>query len=130
MTVFTEIDPAFLLPGEVWERVKTAIPPAPPKPKGGRPRMDDRKALDGIFYVLRTGCQWKALPRCLGASSTVHDRFQLWVEQGVFERMWELGLEQYAKEVGIDWEWMAMDGAMVKAPLGGKINGGESNRPR
>lgn len=66
--------------------------------------MDDRKALNAIFYVLRTGCQWNALPRCLGASSTVHDRFQLWVEQGVFERMWELGLEQYAEEVGIDWE--------------------------
>ncbi|HEY9661052.1 MAG TPA: transposase [Allocoleopsis sp.] len=68
MTVFTEINPAFLLPDEVWERVKIAIPPEPPKPKGGRLRMDDRKALDAIFYVLRTGCHWKALPRCLGAS--------------------------------------------------------------
>jgi len=122
MTVFTEIDPAFLLPDDVWQRVKPAIPPEPPKPKGGRPRMNDRKALNAMFYVLRTGCQWKALPRCLGASSTVHDRFQLWVAQGVFERMWELGLEQYAEEVGIDWQWMAMDGAMVKAPLGGKSN--------
>ncbi len=89
---FTEIDPNFLLPDEVWERVKSAIPPEPPKPKGGRPRMDDCKAWNAIFYVLRTGCQWNALPRCLGASSTVHDRFQLWIEQGVFERMWELGL--------------------------------------
>jgi hypothetical protein len=49
MTVFTEINPAFLLPDEVWERVKIAIPPEAPKPKGGRPRMDDRKALDAIF---------------------------------------------------------------------------------
>jgi len=104
---FTEIDPGFLLPDEVWERVKAAIPPEPLKPKGGRPRMDDRKALNAMVYVLRTRCQWK-VPRCLGASSTVHDRFQLWVEQGVFERMWELGLEQYAERVGIDWEWMAM----------------------
>lgn len=127
---FTEIAPAFLLPDEVWERVKSAIPPEPPKPKGGRPRMDDRKALNAIFYVLRTGCQWNALPRCLGASSTVHDRFQLWVEQGGFERMWELGLEQYAEEIGIDWAWMAMDGAIVKAPLGGKSNGCQSHRPR
>lgn len=124
---FTEIDPAFLLPDEVWERLKTAIPPDPPKPKGGRPRMDNRQALNAMFYVLRTGCQWKALPRCLGASSTVHDRFQAWVEQGVFERMWELGLEQYAEEVGIDWQWMAMDGAMVKAPLGGKSHGRKSH---
>jgi transposase len=120
---FTEVAPNFRLPDEVWERVKVAIPPEGPKPKGGRPRMDDRKALDAMFYVLRTGCQWKALPRSLGASSTVHDRFQLWVEQGVFLRMWELGLEGYAQEVGIEWEWMSMDGAMVKAPLGGKRNG-------
>nr|WP_254722065.1 transposase [Kovacikia minuta] len=48
---FTEIDPGFLLPDEVWERVKAAIPPEPLKPKGGRPRMDDRKALNAMFYV-------------------------------------------------------------------------------
>lgn len=119
---FTDIHPDFRLPDEVWQQVQRAILPEPPKPKGGRPRMDNRQALDAIFYVLRTGCHWKALPRSLGAASTVHDRFQLWVKQGVFERMWELGLEQYAQEVGIEWEWMAMDGAMVKAPLGGKSN--------
>lgn len=91
--------------------------------------MDDRRALNAIFYVMRTGCQWNALPRTLGASSTVHDRFQEWVEQGVFLSMWELGLKQYAEAVGIEWEWMAMDGAMVKAPLGGKRNGCKPHRP-
>jgi putative transposase len=124
---FTEIDPRFLCPDEVWECVKRAIPPEPPKPRGGRPRMADRDALNAIFYVLRTGIQWKALPRCLGAASTVHDRFQLWVEQGVFESMWELGLQEYAQQVGIEWEWSALDGAMVKAPLGGKSNGSQSH---
>jgi transposase len=48
-----------------------------------------------IFYVLRTGCQWKTLPKSLGAPSTVHDRFQEWREAGVFERMWKAGLEEY-----------------------------------
>ncbi len=90
MTV-TEIDPAFCLPNEVWERIKSAIPSERPKPRGGRPRMENRAALDAIFYVLRTGCQWKALPRSLGAASTVHDRFSEWVEQGVFLAMWERG---------------------------------------
>jgi transposase len=83
---FTEIDPAFRLPDEVWQQVSAVIPPEPPKPKGGRPRMENRKALDAIFYLLRTGGHWKALPRCLGAGSTVHDRFQQWVRQGVFVR--------------------------------------------
>lgn len=127
MSNFTEIEVQFLLPDAVWEQVKSVIPPAPPKPKGGRPRMDDRQALSAMIYVLRTGCQWNALPRSLGASSTVHDRFQSWVAAGVFGRMWDAGLQQYAAEVGIEWEWQAMDGAMVKAPLGGKINRAKPN---
>lgn len=127
---FTDIDPDFRLPDDVWERVSSAIPKPRPKPKGGRPRMSDRAALDAIFYLLRTGSQWQALPRSLGAKSTVHDRFSEWVEQGVFLAMWECGLNQYAQEVGIEWEWMSMDGAMVKAPLGGKRNGCEPHRPR
>ena len=69
-----EINPRFLLPDEVWERVSHVMPADRPKPKGGRPRMDNRQALNAIFYVLRTGCQWNAIPRSLGASSTVHDR--------------------------------------------------------
>ncbi len=124
---FTEIDPLFLLPDEVWERVSHVLPADRPKPKGGRPRMENRQALNAIFYVLRTGCQWNAIPRSLGASSTVHDRFSEWVEAGVFERLWEEGLNQYADEVGIEWEWNAMDGARVKAPLGGKSNGAQSH---
>ena len=58
------------------------------KKKTGQPRMDERKAMSAIFYLLRTGCQWNALPRSLGASSTVHDRFQEWRKAGVFKRMW------------------------------------------
>jgi len=61
---------------EFWEKVEPLVPPAPSHAKGGRTRMDDRKAFAAIVYVLRTGIQWNALPRELGASSTVHDRFQ------------------------------------------------------
>ena len=83
--------------------------------------MNDRKAMSAIFYVLRTGCHWKALPRSLGASSTVHDRFQEWRKaDGVFKRIWIDGLSVYDKKTGIDWKWQAMDGVITKAPLGGK----------
>ena len=57
------------------------------KKKAGRPRMNDKKAMSAILYILPTGCQWNALPRSLGASSTVHDRFQEWRKAGVFKRM-------------------------------------------
>jgi transposase len=118
-----EIDESFRVPDEMWKRIQPLLPAERPKPKGGRPRNDDREMMDGIFYVLRTGIQWKALPRRIGAGSSVHDRFQEWQQAGVFRKMWEAGLRAYDCAQGIEWEWQAMDGAMTKAPLGGEGTG-------
>jgi transposase len=91
---------------------------------GGRPRVADRKCADGIFYVLRTGCQWKALDQTdLCAGSTAHDRYQEWVEAEVFLKLWQAGVEQFDELKGIEWAWLSMDGAMTKAPLGGEKSG-------
>ncbi len=79
--------------------------------------MDDRKAFEAIIYVLRTGIQWNALPRELGASSTVHDRFQEWEQAGLFVALWQAGLSEYDEIEGIEWEWQSVDGAMTKAPF-------------
>src|ERR671928_2136416 len=76
---------------EFWQKVKPLIPPAPSHKKGGRTRMDDRKAFSAMIYVLRTGIQWNALPREMGASSTVHDRYQEWERLGFFEELWRAG---------------------------------------
>ncbi len=64
----------FQIPDEIWAFIIPLLPPEKTKKKSGRPRMDDHKAMNAIFYVLRTGIQWKALPKTLGASSTVHER--------------------------------------------------------
>jgi putative transposase len=82
--------------------------------------------IERYFYVILTSCQWKALPRCYGAPSTVHDRFQEWREDGLFERMWQAGLLYYDNEEGLEWEWQAIDGAMAKAPLCGAGTGGNT----
>jgi putative transposase len=103
---------------EFWEKVRPLIPPAPSHAKGGRTRMDDRQAFAAMIYVLRTGIQWNALPRQMGASSTVHDRYQEWEHLGFFEELWRAGLLEYDELEGIEWEWQAIDGAMSKAPLG------------
>ena len=96
---------------------------------GGRPRTSDRACADAIFYVLRTGCQWQALDQTeLCAHSTAHDRFQEWVDAGVFLTLWQTGVEQFDELRGIDWDWLAMDGAMTKAPLGGEKNRPQSDR--
>jgi putative transposase len=98
---------------------------------GGRPRVPDRRCADAIFYVLRTGCQWAALQQTeLCAKSTAHDRFQAWVEADVFLKLWKAGVEQFDELQGIAWDWLSMDGAMTKAPLGGEKNRAESDRPR
>ena len=87
---------------------------------------DDRVCQIGAvpmrsFTCLRTGCQWQALDQTeLCAHSTAHGRFQAWVEAGVFFNLWKAGVERFDDLCGIDWDWLAMDGAMTKAPLGGK----------
>ena len=119
---------AYQISDDLWNRIKELLPPPQPKKKSGRPRMDDRLVANAIFYVLRTGCQWKALPRSLGASSTVYDRFREWSEVGVFQRLWVEGLVEYDAVKKLDWEWQAMDGAITKAPLGGKKYRSKPNR--
>lgn len=114
------------IPDELWEQIEFLLPVHRNTHPfgGGRPRTPDRVCMDAIFFVLRTGCQWKALDAtkfCPG--STAHDRFQEWVEAGVFLEIWKLGLLDYDCCQGIDWSWLSMDGSMGKAPLGGQKTG-------
>ncbi len=91
---------------------------------GGRPRKSDRACMDAIYFVLRTGCQWKALDETgICAGSTAHDRFQEWTEAGVFWNFWQAGLMEYDELKGIDWTWLSADGCQTKAPLGGDKTG-------
>jgi putative transposase len=128
------IDSSYEIPDALWNQISSLLvhKPKRKKKKTGRPRMEDRKAMNAIFYIARTGCQWKAqwkaLPRSLGASSTVHDRFQEWRQDGVFKSMWIDGLKIYDEKVGINWKWQSMDGAITKAPLGGKKYRTKPNR--
>ncbi len=94
------------------------------RPKGPSPKEDGPEhPLASVWMAYSMSyaraCQWKALPRCFGAASTVHDRFQEWRKAGVFEKLWQAGLAEYDEQLGLEWEWQAMDGAMTKAPLGG-----------
>ena len=113
----------YQIPDPLWRQISPLLPKPKDKKKPGRPRMDDRKAMTAILYLLKTGCQWKALPRSLGKSSTVHDRFTEWTQSGVFTKLWRQGVLDYDRKKGIQWEWQAMDGAQNQAPLGGECVG-------
>lgn len=120
------------LPDAVWDRIEPLLPKRPERDPalGGRPPVPDRQAMNGIFFVLRTGCQWNALNETgICSSSTAHLRFQQWCKAGVFEKLWATGLNEYDELKGIDWAWQSMDGAMTKAPLGGGKNRAKSDGP-
>ena len=82
------------IPDALWQRIEPLLPPRKPHPLGGhRPRVDDRKALDAIFFVRRTGCQWHALNKTqICSSSAAHRRCQAWGEADVFVALWQQGL--------------------------------------
>jgi len=109
---------------ELWERVLPLIPPRPAHPKGGRPAADDRQMFAAIVYLVRTGIPWNAMPRELGASTTVYDRFRLWEQQGFFQQLWQAGLQEYDEVAGLDWQWQSLDGTQIKSPFGGEATGG------
>lgn len=121
------------LSDSLWARIEPLLPKVKSRYRGrgkkrkhigGRPAAERRKVMSGILYVLRTGCQWNALPQATyGSGKTAHSYFQQWTRAGVFRRMWKAGLMEYDEVKGIAWKWQAADGAMTKAPLGGEKTG-------
>ena len=118
------------VPDELWKRIAILFPIEEFRPTGGRPWTPPRRILDGVLYVLRTGCQWKAVPHEYGSGSTLHRRFQRWVELGIWEAIWRRLLQHYDEDVGIAWKWQSADASLHKAPLGGEKNRPQPDRPR
>ncbi len=113
----------------LWAELQPMLVVDKPRKKPGRRRANDRPIFDGLIWLARTGCQWAALPREFGAKSTVHDRLEEWVEYGCLQRAWAHLLRVYDDELGLQWEWQAADGCIVKAPLGKKGGPARPRRP-
>ncbi len=118
---------------ELWSRVEPLVPRRNPRtefrrqyrrrPGGGRKPMASRQIFAAIVYVLRTGGQWKALPKAFGSASAIHHHFQQWRQEGFFVRLWRAGLAEYDEMEGIAWEWQSLDGTQGKAPLAQEAGG-------
>ena len=117
---------SWLVTDEFWQRVEPLIPQRALVPDkqyvrkhgAGRPAKPARQVFEAIVFVLRTGCQWKALPaERFGSASAIHKRFLEWEKAGFFEAVWKAGLAEYDDMQGIAWRWQSVDGAMMKAPL-------------
>jgi putative transposase len=90
------------IPDELWDEIEIMLPPEKPNNTTGRPIVPFRRVLDGILYILRTGCQWKMLPKEYGSGSTTcHRRFQQWTVSKVFQKLWVRLLEVYDDKLSI-----------------------------
>ena len=109
-----------LVSDELWEVIEPLLPEEPPKPNGGRPRLDDRAALTGIIFVLKSGVPWEMLPQEMGCGSgmTCWRRLKEWNEAGVWERLHRMLLDRLGEAEQIDWERASLDSASVAAPGG------------
>ncbi len=107
------------IPDELWDEIKKVLPKEKSSKTVGRPIVPYRKVLDGILYVLRTGCQWKMLPKEYGSGSTCHRRFQQWNGMDIFKNIWIKLLKIYDEMIGINWVWQSIDSISIKSPLGG-----------
>jgi len=124
MATKTEIGTIWHMPDDLWSLIAPILGPEKEPGTPGRPATPFRRIFDGILYVLRTGCQWQAIPRQEYApGSTVHGRFRQWVKAEVFARVWKVLLQYYDDQIGIAWKWQALDGVITKAPLGGEATG-------
>jgi transposase len=109
-----------LVTDELWDTIEPLLPPEPPKPQGGRPRIEDRAALTGIVFVLKSGIPWEMLPQEMGCGSgmTCWRRLKEWQEAGVWERLHLVLLNRLGEADQIDWERASLDSASIPAKRG------------
>ncbi len=100
----------FRAPRPLWRKIRKVLPKHKKNKLGGRPRIPDRAVINGIWYVLWTGCQWKAVHRDWfdASSSVLHERFQTWRKLGVFQRIMRKLVKHYAKRRDIKQDFEAV----------------------
>jgi transposase len=114
-----------LVPDALWDRVEPLIPAEPPKPQGGRPRLDDRACLTGIIFVLKSGIPWELLPQEMGCGSgmTCWRRLRDWQAAGVWDALEQTLRDELGVAGGIDWSRACLDSASIPAKKGGRRQG-------
>jgi transposase len=125
--------PKPLVDDELWELIQPLLPPAKARRwrYPGRKSVDDRKALTGILFVLKSGIPWEMLPQEMGCGSgmTCWRRLRDWHEAGVWQRLHELLLAKLREADQIDWSRAVVDSGSVRAVGGGGKNRTQSHGP-
>jgi len=108
-----------VLTDEQWEKIEPHIPRAAKNPKGGRPWADDRKCLEGILWVAKTGARWKDLPSEFPSPATCWRRLRDWEQAGVFKDIWRAFLDELDEQGLLQWDEVFADGTFAPAKKGG-----------
>jgi putative transposase len=117
-----ELDTIWEVDDELWSLIEPMLQDFWPRKRTGRSTVCWRRCINGIIYVMRSGCQWNKLPPQFGDDSSVHRWFQRWCEHGVFERIWAKLIERCDELRGVEWKWQAADGSLGKARFGGQMS--------
>lgn len=99
-----------------WQQIQTLI--EPPRQGRGRPRANDRKTLNGILYVLYTGCRWEDVPREYGSAGTCWRRLREWESSGAWERIWRVLLATFDEQAILGWTQAFLNGNFIPAKRG------------
>ncbi len=122
-----------LLADAQWEKIRPWLPKPPRHRHGGRPRAPDRKVLEGILWILRSGARWQDLPEEFPHPSTCWRRLRDWEEQGIWLAIWRAFLSELNERQQLKWSESFMDGSFAPAkkgalrsakPAGGKAQSG------
>ena len=114
-----------LVSDELWSVIEPLIPKHQPSPLGGRPPVNDRMALTGILFVLKSGIPWEMLPQEMGCGSgmTCWRRLRDWQAAGVWETLHRTMLDRLREADQIDWSRATVDSGSVRAGGGGEKTG-------
>ena len=107
------------LDDQQWELIAPLLPQHKSR---GRPRVDDRRTLNGILWLLRSGARWKDLPPKYGSRSTCHRRLKEWQYQGVWERVRLKFLSNLDAQGQLDWSQAFLDGSFVPGKKGARTS--------
>lgn len=104
----------------LFEKIAPLLPVTAPSPQGGRPRLSDELALNGILFVLRTGIPWEELPQQMGFGSgmTCWRRLRAWQAAGVWHKLHKILLAELRSAGQLDLSRASLDGASVPSPRG------------
>ena len=107
-----------LLTDAQWEKIRPLLPQRPPRPRGGQPPAPDRKVLEGILWILRSGARWQDLPEEFASPSTCGRRLRDWEEQEVWLKIWRTFLGERHERQPINWSESFLDGSLAPAKKG------------